>query len=102
MADASEIKSIIGAIADPVLHRPIGDIGVLTRVDIGRRGLLTLELAIPVPGLVDYTDLTETVSAVAAEIDGVKKVEIVTNDMRDEDREALMARVLPDLSLIHI
>ncbi len=96
MADASEIKSIIGAIADPVLHRPIGDIGVLTKVEMGRRGLLTLELAIPVPGLVDYEDLKKTVSAAAAEIDGVKKVEIITNDMRDEDREALMARVLPE------
>ena len=96
MADASEIKSIIGAIADPVLHRPIGDIGVLTKVEMGRRGMLTLELAIPVPGLVDYDDLKATVSAAAAEIDGVKKVEIVTNDMRDEDRAALMARVLPD------
>ncbi len=95
MADAAEIKSIIGAIADPVLHRPIGDIGILTRVEVGRRGAVTLEIAIPVPGLVDYEDLKKTVVTVAEQIDGVKKVDLVTNDMRDEDRQAMMEAVLP-------
>ena len=95
MPDASEIKSIVGAIEDPVVLRPIGDIGVLTRVDVGRRGAVTIELAIPVPGLGDYDGLKATVLAVASEIPDIKKVEIVSNDMRDDEREAMMAKVLP-------
>ena len=96
MPDASEIKSIIGAIEDPVVLRPIGDIGVLTRVDVGRRGQATIELAIPVPGLGDYEELKATVSAVASQIPGINKVDIVSNDMRDDDRETMMAKVLPN------
>ena len=95
MPDAAEIKSIIGQINDPLVRRPIGDIGILTAIDSGRRGVVTVTLAIPVPGLGDYADLVEEVKTKTASIDGVKKVEVIANDMRDEERESMMGLVMP-------
>ncbi len=96
MPNAPAIESLVSAVEDPLLHRSLGDLGMVRSVDVGRRGSVTISLLIPVPEIADYADLRDRIAAEVAREDGVKKVDVVLDGMTDEERERLMTIVLGD------
>ena len=95
MPERAAIESVVHSFEDPLLHRPLGDLGLVSNLEISRRGAVTISLLIPVPELGDYADLADRISAEVGRIEGVRKVDVIRDGMTDEERADLMDRVIP-------
>jgi len=84
---ASDLVEAVRGALDPVLEQPISELGILRDVEEGRRGSVTVKVAVPTP---DWPGepLGEAI-AVAAKAHGATDVAVDVVVMSDADREAL-------------
>ncbi len=95
MADASALRSSIDRVLDPILLRPLGDLGMVGKVHSGLLGRTTVDLVVPVPNYPQLDELEKRVrTALAA--DGVSSAEVTFAVMDDQARTAMMGRVRPE------
>ena len=92
MALDDALADALSAVVDPLLGRPIGELGYLKAARSKRRGSVVVELLLPVPGQSGH-DLIDEVTAAAQRVDGVQSVKVETEMMTDDQREVLMAKV---------
>ena len=80
---------------DPVVLRPLGDLGMVSKVHAGLLGRTTVDLVVPVPNYPLLDQLEARVrSALAGE--GVSSVEVSFSVMDDQARTAMMSQVRPE------
>ena len=89
---AEALTAVLSAMIDPILRRPLGEVGYLRSVRIRRLGTAVVDLMIPVPGAPGH-ELIEVVTAAAHSVGGVRSVRIEHELMNDDQRTDLMARV---------
>jgi len=89
---AETVEAALAAVVDPLLARPVGELGYIRDVRVKRRGAAVVELLVPTPGQ-PRDDLVSVITAAALLIDGVDSVKVDSALMTDEQREALMAEV---------
>lgn len=87
-----QVAAAIGTITDPILRRPLRDLGYVKSVRVKRLGSAVVELAIPVPGVPGHR-LIEAVTSGARAVEGVRSVRVEHLLMTDEERIDLMAKV---------
>lgn len=92
MAADQALATALDAVIDPLLARPLGELGYVHSVEMKRRGTAVIDLNIPVPGQLGH-DLVDAVTEAAQAVDGVSSVKVETNLMTDDQREVLMAKV---------
>ena len=86
----AQVRALLASVEDPDLRRGIGELGMLHRLDVGRRSV-TVVLALPVARWPAAAALTERVTA-ALEGTGTRaRVELVV--MSDEARASLHRRL---------
>lgn len=87
MADNQRLTDTINGVEDPLLRRPLGDLGMVGEVT-APRGSAVVKLAVPVP---NYPVVAELEARVKAAVGGNPRVE--TEIMDDARRDQLMARL---------
>lgn len=91
MADDIELREAIGAIEDPLLHRPLAALGMVSVAERRRLGSDRLVVAVPVPNYPLTAELERRIQAVLDE--SGRQAEVGIEVMDDARREALMARL---------
>lgn len=89
MADDTALRDAIGAVEDPLLHRSLADLGMVTVVERRRLGADRLTVAVPVPNYPMTEELQRRIQAVL-DTSG-REAEVTLEVMDDAGREALMA-----------
>lgn len=86
------LSSTLASTIDPVLQRPLAELGYVTAVRTKRLGTAVIDLLLPVPGPPGHA-LIDTVTSAARSVSGVRSVQIRHELMTDEQRNDLMGRV---------
>ena len=92
MADTSAVHAAVNEIVDPLLARPIGDLGYVEDVKSKLTGGLSVSLRVPVPGS-ERDALVAAVTEAARAVEGVKSVRVDAELMTDDERAELMSRL---------
>ena len=98
MAEVEDIRTLIEAIEDPLLHRTLADLEVVRDVRVGFRKTVDVVLASPLPEHPSRQALEQRVTETLAP--HAKSVAVTFDLMSDEEREQLMARLVPEKAVI--
>ena len=94
-AAVEPLDAALAAVVDPLLARPIGELGYVRGAQRKRRGSIVIDLLMPVPGQTSH-DLVDAVTAAAKTVEGVNSVRVDTELMTDDQRETLMETIRGD------
>ena len=86
--DESQVAAAVAHVADPELRRPLGELGMVGRVQTKRKKV-TVELTLPVAQYPQVDELETRVRAAAASVGGVDEVIVETSVMDEESRAHL-------------
>jgi ATP-binding protein involved in chromosome partitioning len=91
--DVEAVRSAIGKVEDPEIHRSIAELNMLRELDVRPDGSVRVLVALTIPGCPLKDKLTEDVTAAARSISGVTSVAVEFTHMTDEERAQLVADV---------
>ena len=86
--DESQVTAAVGAVTDPELRRPLGELGMVGSVQV-RRKRVAVELALPVAHYPQVDELAERVRRAVGSLAGVDEVTVGTVVMDEEPRARL-------------
>jgi ATP-binding protein involved in chromosome partitioning len=84
-----EVRAAVSGVTDPELHQPLGDLGMVGDIHVGRRGLVTIEVALTTPGCPMTERLRADVTAAASAVPGVTRVAVEFSAMPQGQRAAI-------------
>ncbi|MGA2520886.1 MAG: Mrp/NBP35 family ATP-binding protein [Acidimicrobiales bacterium] len=88
----TELRAAVAAVEDPLLHRGLGELGMVRSAEAGRRGI-SVTVAMPVDGWPPASELVGLVRAAVAGLAGGADVEVETPTMSDDERAELHRRL---------
>lgn len=86
--DDSQVRAAVAAVVDPELRRPLGELGMVGRVKVGRNKV-TVEVALPVAHYPQVDELESRIRHAVAPLVGVGEVTVGTVVMEEEPRARL-------------
>ena len=95
-SDQAQLEATLGAVVDPELGLPLGELGLLRSVRQKRRRA-RIELALPVAAWPGAEALADEVHRAALTCAGVEEVELDVVTMSDDERERLRRRLRADM-----
>jgi ATP-binding protein involved in chromosome partitioning len=90
----AEVREAVEAVADPELHRPLGQLGMVRSVSANRSGKVAIEIALTTAGCPMRERLTRDVTAAAVEVVPAARVEVSFTTMEEDQRRSLARDVL--------
>jgi len=99
MVENVDLETAAGSVVDPEIGRTLGELGMIRSVATGRRGKVTVQVALPVPGYTAAAAIAAELESVLGSAAGVEGVEVGFVDMSDEDRSSMMGAVRPERGL---
>ncbi len=99
MIDVAALRTAIGRVEDPEIHRSLEELNMLRDIDVADDGLVRVLVALTIPGCPLKDKLTEDVTAAAKTVDGVGEVVVEFTSMTDEERANLVADVRGDTDI---
>ncbi len=93
MVDVEALRSAIGAVEDPEIHRSLAELNMLRELDVSPDGVVDVLVALTIPGCPLKDKLTADVTAAARSVEGVTAVDVRFTSMTDEERSNLVADV---------
>jgi ATP-binding protein involved in chromosome partitioning len=90
--DETQVASAIAHVDDPELRRPLGELGMVGRVQT-RRKKATVDIALPVAQYPQIDELVARVRSAVARVGGVDEV-VVETILMDEERRARLRMLL--------
>ncbi len=93
MVDIEAVRSAVGAVQDPELHRGLGELDMVREVEALGEDAVRVLVALTIPGCPLQDRLTEDVTAAAAGIDGVDRVVVDFTAMTDPERTDVVQKV---------
>ena len=91
--DIDAVRSAIGKVEDPEIHRSLEELNMLRNLDVGDDGSVRVLVALTIPGCPLKDKLTADVTAAAKSVPGVTSVVVDFTSMTDEERANLMQDV---------
>jgi ATP-binding protein involved in chromosome partitioning len=92
MVTDTRVREALRRVVEPDIGRSVEDLGMVKGVEIDG-GTVKLYLLLPLAGQGSRDRLSEAVSSVVSELEGVEHVEVVTAEMTSEERQELSARL---------
>ncbi len=89
------VRAAVSEVTDPELDQRFGDLGMVRDVRAGRRGQVTVQIALTTPGCPLTDQIRADVSAAAAGVAGVSAVTVEFSVMPQAERSALLAPARP-------
>lgn len=93
--DADAVRVALSTVEDPEIHQPITDLGMVSDVRVGRRGVVDVEIALTTASCPLKNTLRDTVAAAVRGVPGVRDVDVTFGVMNERQRMEL-ARTLND------
>lgn len=93
MIDVAALRTAIGQVEDPEIHRSLEELNMLRDVEVEDNGTVKVLVALTIPGCPLKDKLTQDVTAAAKTVDGVGEVMVDFTSMTDEERSNLVADV---------
>ena len=78
--DQAQVNAAVAAVSDPELRRPLGELGMVGRVEFGRRRV-TVEVALPVAHYPGVDELAARVRQAVGPLAGVDQVLVETRNL---------------------
>lgn len=100
MVDSNAVQQAVNSVPEPLLHRTLGELGLVRDIKVSRRGVVDVRLALMVPDHPSQHAVHEVVIAAVGGLDGVKSVAVEFELMSDDERQALMERLVPEKKVI--
>jgi ATP-binding protein involved in chromosome partitioning len=94
MVDDQALRDTIGTIEDPLLHRSLGDLGMVAMAEKRRLGGDRITVSVPVPNYPALSELERRIQVALA--DAGREAEVTIEVMDDAGREAMMAALRQD------
>jgi ATP-binding protein involved in chromosome partitioning len=91
--DVDAVRSAIGEVEDPEIHRTLAELNMLRELDVRPDGSVRVLVALTIPGCPLKDKLTHDVTVAAKAVPGVTSVEVTFTHMTDEERAQLVADV---------
>ena len=91
MIDQAALRSAIGEVQDPEIHKSIAELNMLRELDVRDDGSVRVLVALTVPGCPLKDKLEADVTRAAQTVDGVGAVQVEFTVMTEEERAALSA-----------
>jgi ATP-binding protein involved in chromosome partitioning len=88
---ASEVRTAVSRVMDPELHQSLGELGMVRDVQAGRRGQVTVRVALTTPGCPMTQRLRADAAAAAGGVAGVAGVAVEFSAMTEEQRSLISA-----------
>lgn len=96
---SDNLRDSIGAVEDPLLHRPLEELGLIRDLATGRLGKARVEIALPVPNHPFQEQLVDLITAAAAAA-GQKSMNVDLTLMTDDERAELMNKLRPERKMV--
>ena len=96
MIDQAALRSAIGQVEDPEIHKSIAELNMLRELEVGDDGSVRVLVALTVPGCPLKDKLEADVTRAAQTVDGVGSVQVDFTVMTDEERAELSAGLRGD------
>jgi ATP-binding protein involved in chromosome partitioning len=96
MTTTHDIIEALRPVEDPELRRSIVDLGMVRTVDIGRKGAVSVQIALTVAGCPLRNEITNRVTSAVTPLAGVSSVSLDFTVMTDQEREAVRKMVHGD------
>jgi len=88
-----QVTRALDGVADPEIHRPITDLGMVKNVDVRPDGTVRVDVWLTVAGCPLRDTITRDVTAAVARLGGVTRVQVELDVMSEEQRKALQGRL---------
>jgi ATP-binding protein involved in chromosome partitioning len=86
---ASAVRASVGQVIDPELHQSLSDLGMVRAVHAGRRGQVTVAIALTTPGCPMTERIRAEVVSAASAVLGVRHVDVEFSAMPEAQRSAI-------------
>jgi ATP-binding protein involved in chromosome partitioning len=84
-----QVMAALATVNDPEIRRPITDLGMIKKVDLGSEGRVRVEVFLTVAGCPLRDTITRDVTAAVSALAGVTSVDVALDVMSDEQRAGL-------------
>ena len=96
---ARDVRTALAKVIDPELRRPITELNMVKSVSVDDNGSTHIEIYLTTDACPKKTEITERVTAAAADVPGTGAVTVVLDVMSDEQRTALRQQLRGDKGL---
>ena len=90
------VRVALAKVIDPELRKPITELNMVKSVEIGDGGTVHIEIYLTTSACPKKTEITELVTAVAADVPGTGAVRVTLDVMNDEQRTELRKQLRGD------
>ncbi|WP_432491604.1 P-loop NTPase [Kineococcus gypseus] len=87
------VRTALSAVNDPELHRPITELGMVERVDVGDDGVVDVLVLLTTAGCPMRERLTSDVTAAVRGVEGARGARVRFGEMTPEQRSALTVKL---------
>ena len=87
--DLARINAALAGVNDPEIKRPITELGMVDRIDVGEDGAVTVKVLLTVAGCPLKDTITRDVTAALSRVPGVSEVGVELGVMNAEQRSGL-------------
>src|SRR4051812_25388155 len=94
IVDVAAVRDAVGAVQDPELHRPLGELDMVRRVTTGRNGRVEIELALTTAECPMTELLARDVTSAASTLTPTGDVHVNFTVMTEAERRKLAERFL--------
>ena len=88
-----QVTAALATVHDPEIKRPITELGMVDRVEVGPTGVVSVTVLLTVSGCPLKDTIDRDVRRALAGVDGVTGVELTLGSMTDEQRAALQTQL---------
>ncbi|WP_337061920.1 Mrp/NBP35 family ATP-binding protein [Kineococcus sp. G2] len=88
-----DVRTALSAVNDPELHRPITELGMVDRVDVGADAVVDVRVLLTIAGCPMREKLTSDVTAAVRGVPGTRGVRVQFGEMTPEQRSALTVKL---------
>ena len=93
MIDEAAVRTAIGNVEDPEIHRTIADLKMLRELEVASDGAVRTLIALTIPGCPLKDKLDADITAAARSVDGVTSVHVEFTHMNDTERAELVKKI---------
>jgi len=93
MTDADAVRRAVGAVSDPELRRPIGELDMVREITVDGAGTAHIAIALTIVGCPAADRIAADVRAAAASVPGIAEVSLEVGVMTPQERQALTERL---------